>query len=144
MCFSATMSNKIIQKAKEITKDPQIIKCDAKIEIPHEIRHLYFKVEQRKKVEIFRKLVSAINPKKCIVFVDPSKDIEIITDKLKFNKINAESLHGNNIKLDRKSTIKNFKEGKLQFFGVKADGIRFFADLEVIIHHLLLYHQFLS
>ncbi len=115
MCFSATMPNNIIEKAKDITKEAKIIKCDTNISVPKDIEHLYFEVEQRKKVELFRKLVSALDPKKCIVFVDPSKDIEIITEKLKFHKINAESLHGNNIKFDRKNTIKDFKDGKLQF-----------------------------
>ena len=53
MCFSATMPDKIVEKAKKITKEPQIIKCDMSISLPKSIKHLYFIVEQRKKVDIF-------------------------------------------------------------------------------------------
>lgn len=115
MCFSATVSDEIVDIIKKIAKDPQIVICDEDNSIPPGIEHRYFEIEARKKVDIFRKIVNAMDITKCIVFVDPSPDIELITQKLKFHKINAESIHGNNIKLDRKKTLDSFRNGKLKF-----------------------------
>lgn len=115
MCFSATLGKATMEIVKEITKNLQIVECGEDTSVPKEIEHRYFEVDARKKVELFRKIVSAMDIDKCIVFVDPSPDIELITNKLKFHKINAESIHGNNIKLDRKKTLSDFRSGKLKF-----------------------------
>ena len=115
MCFSATITDDVINIARGIAKNPEVIKCDIKLSVPKGVKHMYFEVEQRKKVELLRKIINAIEVQKGIIFIDPSPDIEIITDKLKFHKIDAESLHGNNIKLDRKATLNNFRSGKLKF-----------------------------
>lgn len=115
MCFSATVSADVIDIVKEIGKNPSVVMCDVEDSLPSSIEHRYFEVEARKKVELFRKIVNAMDITKCIVFVDPSPDIELITQKLKFHKIDAESIHGNNIKLDRKKILDNFRKGKLKF-----------------------------
>ena len=133
MCFSATITDKTIDVANKIPKTPEIIKCDTTLKIPEGVKHLYFEVEQRKKVDIFRKIINAINPEKSIVFVDPSPDIEIITEKLKYHKISAESLHGNNIKFDRKNTLKDFRSGKLKFL-VASDIASRGLDIEGVTH----------
>lgn len=133
MCFSATITDKTIEVANKITKTPEIIKCDTTLRIPEGVKHLYFEVEQRKKVELFRKIINAMNLPKSIIFVDPSPDIELVTEKLKYHKINAESLHGNNIKFDRKNTLNDFRSGKLQFL-VASDIASRGLDIEGVTH----------
>ena len=115
MCFSATITDNVIDVANKIAKNPEVIKCDTKLSVPKGVKHMYFEVEQRKKVDVLRKIINAEKPQKSIIFIDPSPDIELITEKLKFHKIDAESLHGNNIKFDRKATLNNFESGKLKF-----------------------------
>lgn len=133
MCFSATVSDDVIDIIKKIAKDPEIVVCEEDASVPDSIEHRYFETDARKKVELFRKIVNAMDIKKCIVFVDPSSDIELITQKFKFHKIDAESIHGNNIKLDRKKTLDNFRKGKLRFL-VASDIAARGLDIEGVTH----------
>lgn len=133
MCFSATVSNDVIDVIKKIAKDPEVVVCEEDVSMPDSIEHRYFETDARKKVELFRKIVNAMDIKKCIVFVDPSPDIELITQKFKFHNIDAESIHGNNIKLDRKKTLDNFRKGKLRFL-VASDIAARGLDIEGVTH----------
>jgi len=74
-----------------------------------------------------------INPPKAIAFCGSSSDIIEATDKLKYHKINAESLHGSNAKMDRKKTMDDFKSGKLQIL-VASDLAARGLDIEGITH----------
>lgn len=133
MLFSATMSSKTLSTAKDIMKDPTIIHIDSKIEVNPNINHYYFTCEQRDKIEILRKLVHAINPDKALVFINKSDDINITTSKLKYHKIKVESLHGTNIKEDRKKALQNFRLGKLQLL-VASDIASRGLDIKGITH----------
>jgi superfamily II DNA/RNA helicase len=112
MIFSATIPEVTIEKGKELMKDPEVIRGDAKASIPKTIEHMYFIVEERDKVEILRKLVKIINPTRAILFVHKTFDIEILTEKLNYHKISAEGIQGGNTKLDRKHVLVNFIKGK--------------------------------
>jgi superfamily II DNA/RNA helicase len=114
MMFSATITKDTLLRAKEIMKEPEFIKAEGKMSVPTTIEHLYFVAEQRDKVEVLRKLVRILDPQKAIVFVNQSLEIETVTEKLKYHEIKAECIHGTNIKLDRKTTMEEFKTGKLQ------------------------------
>ncbi|WP_123053273.1 DEAD/DEAH box helicase [Clostridium sp. JN-1] len=133
MLFSATMSLKTLSTAKDIMKNPHIIRIDSKIEVNPNINHYYFTCEQRDKIEILRKLVHAINPDKSIVFINKSDDINITTSKLKYHKIKVESLHGTNIKEDRKKALQDFRLGKLQLL-VASDIASRGLDIKGITH----------
>lgn len=114
MMFSATISAKTISKAKELMKEPEIIRGEVKHTVPSSIEHLYFVAEQREKIEVLRKTVRILNPPKAIVFMNKSDEAEVLTAKLKYHGLKAESIHGSNKKLDRKKTMEDFRNGKLQ------------------------------
>ena len=63
---------------------------------------------------MIRKLVSALNPERAIIFINNSNEIEIVTSKLKFHNLKVEGLHGSNIKEDRKKAMEDFRAGKVQ------------------------------
>jgi superfamily II DNA/RNA helicase len=132
MC-SASISTRTIERAKLLMKEPLIIKSSPKMQVPETIEHLYFVAEQRDKIEVLRKLVRMINPPKAIAFCGSSSDITEATEKLKYHKINAESLHGSNEKMDRKKTMEDFKTGKLQIL-VASDLAARGLDIEGITH----------
>ncbi len=132
MC-SASISTRTIERAKLLMKEPMIIKSTSKLGVPDTIEHIYFVAEQRDKIEVLRKLVRMLNPKKAIAFCGSSSDIEEATEKLQYHKIRAESIHGSNVKMDRKKTMDDFKSGKLQIL-VATDIAARGLDIESITH----------
>ncbi|PYG89144.1 superfamily II DNA/RNA helicase [Ruminiclostridium sufflavum DSM 19573] len=136
---SASISARTIERARLFMKEPLLIRSTPKMQIPDAIEHIYLVAEQRDKIEELRKLIRAINPQKAIAFCGSGYDIEVVTGKLKYHKINADSLHGSNVKLDRKRTMDNFKSGKLQILiatdiaarGLDIEGITHIINLDI-------------
>ena len=132
MC-SASMSARTIERAKTLMKEPRIIKSTTAIEVPDTIDHIYFVAEQRDKIEVLRKLVRIINPKKAIAFFGNADDIMEATEKLRFHKLRADGLHGSNVKSDRKKTMDDFKSGRLQLL-IASDIAARGLDIEGVTH----------
>lgn len=114
MVFSATINENTLNTAKGLMKDYEFIKAKSENAVNPNISHMYFTSEQRDKIEVLRKLVASINPKKAIVFINKSDETEIVTAKLKYHKIKAEGIHGSSSKEDRQKAIQGFRSGKLQ------------------------------
>lgn len=130
---SASISARTIERAKLFMKEPLLIKSSPKMQVPDTIEHIYFVAEQRDKIEVLRKLVRMINPQKAIAFCGSGEDIEDATEKLKYHKLKAESMHGSNIKMDRKKTMDAFKSGKVQIL-VATDLAARGLDIEGVTH----------
>lgn len=133
MMFSATILQETLGKAKEIMKAPEIIKGEETVSIPTTIEHLYFLSEQRDKIEVLRKLVRILNPQKAVVFINKSTETEVTTAKLQYHGIKADSLHGTNVKLDRKKTMEAFREGNIQLL-IASDIAARGLDIEGVTH----------
>ncbi|WP_432664300.1 DEAD/DEAH box helicase [Wukongibacter baidiensis] len=111
MVFSATINDPTINIAKDLMKDPEIIKIEEKKVNPN-INHMYFVAERRDKIKILRKLVASIKPKKAIVFINKDSQIQELTAKLQFHHINAFGIYGNASKEERKKALNGFRTGK--------------------------------
>lgn len=133
LMFSATMPQDAIQKAMEIMKEPEVLRGEEKAAVPSTIEHIYFAAEQREKAEVLRKLARIINPEKAIVFVEKGEEIDIVAEKLKYHGLKAESIHGLNIKLDRKRVMDAFRTGKIQLL-IASDIAARGLDIEGITH----------
>ncbi|MBU3113099.1 DEAD/DEAH box helicase [Clostridium lacusfryxellense] len=114
MIFSATISLKVVEIAKTLMKDPEIIKVGDKSVVNPNIEHIYFVVEQRDKLTLLRKLISATNPEKAIIFINKSDEVEITTSKLSYHGLKVEGIHGSSDKENRKKALEDFNEGKIQ------------------------------
>lgn len=112
MLFSATVGEKAVSLAKELMKTPEIIKVKEESIVNPDIEHLYFVAEQRDKIETLRKLIASINPKRAIVFINKSDEIQITASKLQFHHINACSIFGTASKEERKNAMEGFRSGK--------------------------------
>jgi superfamily II DNA/RNA helicase len=132
MC-SASMPERTVEFAKLLMKEPVVIKSTPKMQIPETIEHIFFLAEKRDKAEVLRKLVRIINPGKAIAFCGSGNDVAEIAEKLKFHKLNAECIHGSNIKMDRKKTMDDFKAGRLQLL-VASDIAARGLDIEGVSH----------
>src|SRR3712207_8977030 len=62
---------------------------------------LFRSSEQRDKIEVLRKLIASINPKKAIIFLNKKEEIELLTYKLKYQ--------------DRKSTRLNSSHANISY-----------------------------
>lgn len=114
MIFSATINEKTLDIAREMMKEPEIIKVEEKLDVNPKIEHIYITAEQRDKLEMLRKLLAALKPQKAIVFINKSEDIEIATLKLQYHNLKAYGLYGKVIKEERKKALDAFRAGKIQ------------------------------
>lgn len=133
MVFSATISEKALKDAAALMKEPQIIKIEAAVPVTQNITHMYFTSEQREKIDVLRKLIAAIKPERAIVFLNRVEDVEVLTSKLKYHNIRAESIFGATSKEDRKRALENFRTGRLQLL-IASDVAARGLDVEGVTH----------
>ena len=114
LLFSASISDSVIEKAKVMQKEPVIVKVEEKTTMAPGIEHFFFISDQREKAENLRKLVRIINPARALVFINKNDEVDILSEKLKYHQIKADSIHGTAMKLDRKKALADFRSGKIQ------------------------------
>ena len=140
MIFSATISLKVVEIAKTLMKDPEVIKVGDKSVVNPNIEHMYFVVEQRDKLTLLRKLISATNPEKAIIFINKSDEVEITTSKLSYHGLKVEGIHGSSEKENRKKALEDFNEGKIQLL-VASDLAARGLDIAGVTHIFNLIYQ---
>jgi Superfamily II DNA and RNA helicases len=133
MMFSASMTQKSINTAKELMKEYELITTENKIEVNSNITHLCFQCENREKIETLRKLINAVNPKKAIIFINNSVETEFTTSKLKYHKLNADCIHGTNSKEERKRVLDGFRNNTIQLL-VTSDIAARGLDIQGVTH----------
>ena len=115
LAFSATIPQQLEDDIKELMKEPLVIRIEEKMAIPDNISHMYFLAEQRDKIDVLRKLIRILEPKKAIAFLsNQGNEIEIFTSKLQYKGIDAVGIHGTSQKSDRKKAMEGFITGKTQ------------------------------
>jgi ATP-dependent RNA helicase DeaD len=133
MVFSATISEKALNISKDLMKEPEIIKVKENMSINPSITHIYITTEQRDKMEILRKLIAGLQPKKGIIFINKSEEIEITTAKLQYHHINVLGIYGNAQKEERKKALEEFRSGKIQLL-VASDLAARGLDIKGVTH----------
>lgn len=133
MVFSATISEKAINTAKDLMKDPCIIKIQSDIKVNSNITHLYIKAEQRDKIEVLRKLIASINPEKAIIFINKSEEIQLTAAKLQYHHLKASGIYGKALKEERKKALEQFRSGKINLL-VASDLAARGLDIKEVTH----------
>ena len=82
---------------------------------------------------MLRKLLRIINPKRALIFVNKSEEIEETTSKLSYHGFKVEGIHSNSVKFDRKKAMEDFRAGKIQFL-VASDVAARGLDIKGITH----------
>lgn len=114
MVFSATIKERTLNISKDIMKDAEFIKIKDKSIVNPNIKHMYLVTERRDKIEVLRKLIASTKPKRAIVFINRSDEIQITTAKLQYHHIKAFGLYGSASKEERKKSMDDFRNGKIQ------------------------------
>ncbi|WP_238483660.1 DEAD/DEAH box helicase [Anaerosporobacter faecicola] len=136
LVFSASITNKTLQVAKELMKDPSVIKTQKAQTIPDTIEHICLVVERRDKLETLRKLTRIMKAKRAMIFINKVSEIEEATYKLVYEGLKAECLHGSNVKTDRKRVVEQFRNGKIQYLiatDIAARGLHF-DGIDTVFH----------
>jgi len=97
------------------------------------LEHLYLYCEERKKVELLRKLINAENPKKTIVFIHRNASAEMIVAKLTFHKFNVVDIHAAYDKIQRKNALQQFRNGKANIL-IASDIVARGLDIKDVTH----------
>lgn len=133
MLFSATISDKTINTAMELMKDPQVIRIDDEGKINPNIDHIYMVAEQRDKIAVLRKLVAAIKPEKAIVFLNKSEEIQLTAAKLQHHQLSAYDISGSASKEERKKALEGFRKGDIKLL-VASDIAARGLDIKGVTH----------
>lgn len=139
---SATVSKytrEILQKARNGILNDEKENAILFVALPMEnvlrkqISHWAIFSERRDKIDTLRSFINAEKPKKLLVFTSKSDQIENIASKLRFKKIDCETLCGKTNKVDRKSAIDRFRSGKTKIL-ITTDLASRGLDIESITH----------
>lgn len=113
MVFSATINEQALKMAREFMKEPEVVQID-ETPVSGQITHWVIKAEQREKIEVLRKLLTALEPKKALVFLNRNDQIQMTVAKLQHHQIKAAGIYGDATKEDRKKAMDDFTYGRIQ------------------------------
>ncbi len=138
LLFSASISALSESRAVAIMKAPKIIKIDDNLLNPL-VTHAYWVCDPRKKVENLKKFIAAVEPQRCLVFVNKNEIIQEVASKLAFHNYPVTFLFGNQTKADRAAAMHAFKSGKATIIitselaarGLDIEGITHVVHLDV-------------
>ncbi|MBU5455858.1 DEAD/DEAH box helicase [Caproiciproducens sp. MSJ-32] len=110
LIFSATINKNTLETAKALMKDPVIFKNESNFSLNPVIEHIYIKTDPREKSEVLRKLTSAINPQKAVVFVNNVYNIDLVAERLNYHNKNAFAMHNKLTKEQRQNAMEKFRK----------------------------------
>ena len=105
------------EKMASQLSDKEFVKkfTSEKLQIPENIRHIYFVAERRDKIETVRKAIKALNTAHCIIFANSVYDADEITQKLQYHNYKVASLHGDCDKNKRRQIVDGFRNKSLDY-----------------------------
>lgn len=138
--FSASIDNKAIQTATELSHEPDVITMTEKISLPDNIEHQYIMVgSKRDKINTLRSLCSSLKKKNAMIFINTQYDIEQAYERLTYRNYKVGMICGSNNKNERKNVINAFKSHKLDYLiatdiasrGLHIDGVETVINVSV-------------
>ena len=133
MLYSATITERTLNTARELMKDPQVIRVEDEGEMSSSIEHIYLVAEQRDKIEVLRKLVASAKPERAIVFINNSEELRLATAKLQYHHLSACDISGNASKEERKKALEGFRKGDIKLL-VASDLAARGLDIKGVTH----------
>lgn len=100
------------------------------------IRHLFLVCEERDKIEVARKLLHALKPKRALVFVHRGTTARDMAERLEFHHLRVADLYGAQDKFARQAALETFRKGQTSVLvasDIAARGLDI-ADVDVVIN----------
>ncbi|HWO74528.1 MAG TPA: DEAD/DEAH box helicase [Bacillus sp. (in: firmicutes)] len=111
LLFSATLTEKTEELAKQWMSHPEVIKVDEMPSLNQDVEHIYFVCEERDKVELIGKLMRT-EPEKVLAFSNDIGQLNVLASKLSYEGLTPSILHSETKKQDRENAIKSIRSGK--------------------------------
>ncbi|MEH7179998.1 DEAD/DEAH box helicase [Neobacillus vireti] len=131
--FSATMKAGTEKLAKEITKNPEIIRIEKdELASSGDVEHIYFLAEPRDKIKLLEK-IARLDDIKALAFINDIGEIQVYKEKFNFKELSTGILHSDMKKLERQAELKAFRDGKTKMLiatDVAARGL----DIQGVTH----------
>lgn len=138
--FSASISPEAEEAARELAGECRVIRVGSGLTMPDNMEHYYVVVEDgREKAEMLRKVISALEPKKAMVFINRAFDIERATARLQHHHYDARCIHGNVKSGERRQVVEDFGKGKLRILigtDLASRGLHF-DGVDLIVHYTI-------
>ncbi|NWL88812.1 DEAD/DEAH box helicase [Paenibacillus sp. 79R4] len=112
--LSATIDEHIRALAGREMKEPVEVGIEPEQRTSRSLEHLYFKCEDRDKIDMVRRIVRHFNPERAIVFINNTTDIAEVEAKMNYVGLSAGALYGDADKTVRSVTLRRFREGKIR------------------------------
>ncbi|WP_433747067.1 DEAD/DEAH box helicase [Falsibacillus pallidus] len=112
LLFSATLTERSEQIGKELLESPELIKVEKDETIQSDVDHIYFVCEPRDKQKILEK-IARLEDVKALAFVKDIGEISVLNSKLQYKELPTGMLHSELKKDDRKTYLKDFRNGKI-------------------------------
>lgn len=133
MLFSATITEKTLNTAKELMKEPLVIRTEEAGRMSPGISHIYLVAEQRDKIEVLRKLAASIKPERAIVFINKSDELQLAAAKLQYHHLSVCDISGSLPKEERKKALEDFRKGAIKLL-VASDIAARGLDIKGVTH----------
>lgn len=131
--FSATLTERAVNIAKELTQDAELIKVKKDETIKAgKVEHIYFVCENREKAMMLEK-IGRLENIRVLAFINDIVEINFVAEKLKFKEIPIAVLHSDLKKDDRKSALKNLRTGKIKLL-IASDVAARGLDIQDVTH----------
>jgi ATP-dependent RNA helicase DeaD len=131
--LSATLSKNTKKIIDIVNNQKFTARVETKNRLPEKIINYFFSIKDEDREKILLKIINAINPYLCIIFVRTKDICNYLYKFLKANKIKVGYLSGDLSPSLRKKEIKNFKNGRYQYL-VATDLASRGLDIEGITH----------
>lgn len=82
--------------------------------LPAAVEHILLVTEERKKIDLVRRLIRNTEPRAAILFVNETEKIAETEAKLRYHKLDVEAIYGNQPKQERASVMQRFRNGSLK------------------------------
>ncbi len=108
---SATEHKTYVKEAESLAKKLTVVNAKSR-QINPDIVHLYFVAEERKQIDMVRRLIHAMKPERVIVFVHRNAKVDVLKIKLEHHKLKVSQIHKECTKLERKKALEDFRGGR--------------------------------
>jgi superfamily II DNA/RNA helicase len=112
---SATIPVKILHKAEPWIPDPSILELGSEGVLSNAIEHWIFYAEHRKKIDMLKKTIHAVRPRRCLIFASETYRVQRITERLLASGLRCASIVSRMEKQSRYSAIEHFRQGSVPF-----------------------------
>ena len=110
---SATIPERIRNSAKPWIPKPIVIELESEGVLSQAIEHWAFYSDHRKKIDLLKKIIVAIHPKRCLIFASEAYRVQRAADRLCSSGLVCASLVSRMEKQSKHSIIEQFKTGSI-------------------------------